>query len=248
MRSVVWGIVVLFVVGGCGGKKSSLLLERNARGPLDEARLVGKRMELHLEPVRRTETQQGVEVTVNYASREFLTNFFSNHDLFGEYAGRNPYYKENLVFYVQINNRNDGRILVNPSHFVLVDDRGNQYSPIGADYVTAFSEARSPFATATRGVIEDARPGYFGVGLPVGKLVSTKPQGQFALLRQSALQAGLYYPGVSHDGIIAFWNPSVNAKNVRLMLSNIKTDFDPNDWPQASLDFSFEFAVSQTQE
>jgi len=241
-------VMVLVVVSGCGGRKSSLLLERNARGPLDQALLVGKRVELHAEPVWQTETQEGIDIAVTHASREFLNNFFKNKDLFGDFAGRNPYYKENLVFYIEIANRSDQKIFVNPGNFVIVDDQGNQYNPVGMDYVTALGEARAPFSTATRGVIEEARPGYFGLSLPVGKIVSAKPQGQFALLKQSALQAGVYYPGVSHDGIVAFWNPSSKATTVRLMLYDIKTQFDPSDIPQRSLNFAFEFAVSPLDE
>ena len=102
MRQVLVGLVVLMAVAGCGTRKSSLLLERNARGPIDEALLVAKRFEWHLEPVRQTLTKGNVEVTVNHASREFLDGFFKNKNLFGEFAGRNPYYLENLVFYIQI--------------------------------------------------------------------------------------------------------------------------------------------------
>src|SRR3989338_7484225 len=116
MRQVLVGLVVLMAVAGCGTRKSSLLLERNARGPIDEALLVAKRFEWHLEPVRQTLTKGNVEVTVNHASREF--------------AGRNPYYLENLVFYIQIANRSDERVFVDPGAFALVDDRGNQYAVV----------------------------------------------------------------------------------------------------------------------
>ena len=245
MRQLMVGVVVLVMVAGCGTRKSALLLERNARGPLDEARLVAHRFEWHLEPVRQTQTKQGVEVTVNLASREYLDNFFKNKNLFGEYAGRNPYYLENLVFYVQIANQSDKKVFVDPGAFVVVDDRGNQYAVVGMDYVTALSEARAPFATATRGVIEEARPGYFGVSLPLGKMVSAKPQGQFALIKQSSLQAGYYYPGVSHDGLIVFWNPSTNATKVLLFLTDLRTDIGPDNLAKTALDFVFDFAATK---
>jgi len=245
MRQLVLGVAVLIVVAGCGGRKSSLLLERNARGPIDEALLVAHRLEWHLEPVRQTQTKGDVEVTVNHASREYLDNFFKNKNLFGAYAGRNPYYLENLVFYLQIANRSQEKMFVDPGAFVVVDDRGNQYATVGMDYVTALAEARAPFAAATRGVIEEARPGYFGLSLPVGKIVSAKPQGQFALLKQSSLQGGYYHPGVIHDGLIAFWNPSVNATKVRLRVANLKTDFSADNLPQTSLDFEFDFTATK---
>ena len=234
---------VIMGTSGCSSKKSALLLERPARGPLAEVLQVGQRFEWRLEPVRQTQTQHGVDVVVNHASREFLDNFFKQRELFGEYAGRNPYYLENLVFFVEIANRSDKKIFVDPGAFALVDDRGNQYSVIGMDYVTALGEARAPFAVATRGIIEEARPGYFGVSLPLGKMVSAKPQGQFALIKQSALQGGYYHPGVVHDGLIAFWNPSRNATKLRLLLTDIKTDFSANNLPATSLEFPFEFRV-----
>jgi len=245
MRHVMVGLVVLLAVAGCGGRKSSLLLERNARGPIDEALFVAHRLEWRLEPVQQSQTKQGVEVTVNHASREYLDNFFQNKKLFGAYAGRNPYYLENLVFYIQIANHGKGKVFVDPGAFVIVDDRGNQYTIVGMDYVTALADARAPFATATRGVIEEARPGYFGLSLPLGKMVSAKPQGQFALLKQSSLQAGYYHPGVIHDGLIAFWNPSVNATKVRLRIADIKTDFSADNLPQTSLDFEFDFTATR---
>jgi len=100
-------------------------------------------------------------------------------------------------------------------------------------------------ATATRGVLEEARPGYFGVGLPVGKLFATRPQGRFALIKKSSLQNGWLYPGVVHDGLIAFWNPSVNATKVRLRMADIKTDFGADNMPKASLDFEFDFTATK---
>ena len=245
MRPVMLGLVMLMAVTGCGGRKSSLLLERNARGPLDESLLVAHRMEWRLEPARQTQTKQGVEVSVNHASREWLSHFFENKKLFGAYSGRNPYYLENLVFYIQITNRSDERIFVDPGAFVVVDDRGNQFAVVGMDYLTALAEARAPIATVTRGVLEEARPGYFGLSLPVGKMVSAKPQGQFALVKQSALQAGYYYPGVTHDGLIAFWNPSINATKVKLFISDIRTDISPENLAKSALSFMFEFAATK---
>ena len=191
----------------------------------------------------QTQEQRKIEVTATFASTEFLSKLFSDRAIFGSYAGSNPYFLENLVFYVKIANRSDKRILINPIEFALVDDRGNQYSTINEDYVTALAESRAPMATVTRGVIEDARPGYFGVGLPVGKIIAAKPQGRFALIKQSSLQRGFLYPGVVHDGLIAFWSPAKGAASIRLLVTNVKTDFDANDWPQATLEFPFTFNV-----
>jgi len=212
---------------------------------LDQALLVGHRLEWKLEPVMQTQTKNGIEVTVNQTSREFLTNFFSNKKLFGAYAGRNPFYLENLVFYVKIANNSKEKLFIDPAGFVIVDDHGSQYATIGMDYVTALSDARQPFATTARGVIEEARPGYFGVSLPVGKIVSSKPQGQYVLLTQSALQTGYVYPGVVLDGLIVFWNPASNAAKLRLLLTNIRTNYKANNLPETAVDFPFEFTTTK---
>jgi hypothetical protein len=236
--------VGLMIAAGCSGRRPSILLERHARGPISEAPTVATGVVRKLEPVMQTLTKGEVEVVVNHASAEFLTNFFDNKKIFGPYAGLNPYYPEHLVFYVKIANRSDKRIRIDPREFVLVDDLGSQYSLVGTDYVTAFAEYRAPVATTTRGLLSEASPGYFGVSFPVGRMFAAKPQNRFALLQQSALQLGYLYPGVLHDGLIAFWNPAANAKQLRLFITNVKTDFDANDWSRTSLEFSFEFAVT----
>jgi hypothetical protein len=126
----------------------------------------------------------------------------------------------------------------------VLDDRGSQYGALGVDFTTALEEAKAPTATATRGVLEDARPGYFGVGLPIGKMVSAKPQRRYALLAMASLQVGVLYPGVTYDGWVAFWSPNQEAKKLTLLLTNIKTDFNANDEPQTVLEVPFDFAAT----
>ncbi len=243
MRRIGYYLVGVVMLSGCGGHTSSLLLERRVRGSLVEEPLVGHAVPWRLEPVTQTKTQQGVEVYVNYASREYLTNFFNNQSLFGKFAGKNPYFPEHLVFYVKVANHSDKLIYLNPAIFVMMDDRGNQYHVLGQDYITAFAESRAPAATLTRGVLEEARPGYFGVSLPVGKILAAKPQGDFALLLQSALKTGPLYPGTVYDGLVSFWNPRADAKTIHLLAGGIKTDFTVDDKPRVSLDFPFDFQV-----
>ena len=245
MRLIVMGVMALLMISGCGGaRKSSLLLERNARGPLDEATTVGHGVLWKVTPVMQTKTQNGVEITVNYASQDYLNNFFKNQKVFGEMAGHNPYYPENFIFYVNVSNQSSKKIRIDPMDFSLVDDRGNQLSTIGVDYVTALADYRQPVSTVTRGVLEEARPGYFGLSLPVGKFFAQKPQWRFALIKQSSLQTGYLHPGVVHDGLIVFWSPSTNARKLRLIMPSIKTNFDAEDVPKDSLDFVFEFDVA----
>ena len=239
MRRLVWALVMLVGLSGCLGRKSSLLLERQARGPLAEEHTVATAVAWHLTPLSQTQATQQVEVTATHATPSYLRDLFNNKAIFGPYAGAYPYFPEQLVFYVRIANQSGQRIRIAPEEFVMVDDRGNQYSPMGTDYVTAFAEYKHGASTTTRGMLESASPGYFGFSLPVGKMVASKPQGRFALLQQSALQAGYLYPGVVHDGLVAFWNPAATAKTLRLLVTNVKTGFDANNEPTVSLEFPF---------
>jgi hypothetical protein len=81
------------------------------------------------------------------------------------------------------------------------------------------------------------------VGLPIGKLFA-QPQWRFALLKQSALQGGDLYPGVTHDGLITFWSPVPLAQKLSLVIANVQTDFDPRDEPRQSIEFVFDFEAS----
>lgn len=235
---------LLLTALGCGGRKSALLLERQARGPIAEEPAVARPLIRHLEPGTQTLAKGPVEVTVMFATPQYLIQLFSNKALFGPYAGHNPYFPEHLVFYVKVSNKGEKKIAIRPAEFVLVDDRGNQYHTIGTDYITAFAESRAPVSSTTRGMLEGASPGYFGISFPVGRAVAGKPQGRFALLQQSALQSGYLHPNVVHDGLIAFWNPARDAKTLWLLVTSIKTDFDAMDQPKTSLEFPFEFAVT----
>ena len=107
----------------------------------------------------------------------------------------------------------------------------------------AYADARAPMSTTTRGMLSDVRPGYFGISFPVGRMVASKPQGRFALLRQSSIQKGYLYPGVTHDGMIAFWNPSAQVTTLTLLITDIKTKFHANDEPKKALEFPFTFTV-----
>lgn len=236
-------VVALLVLSGCSGRKSSLLLERHARGPMSDMTLVGHQVDWQLEPLQQTQEQKEIEITVEFASREYLKELYSNRKLFGPYAGKEPFFPENLVFYIRIHNKGTTRFWLNPTEFVVVDDRGNQYATVDADYIDVLAESRQPWRTTTRGMLEDAHPGYFGLSVPVGKLVAQKPQGRFALIKQSTLQTGYFYPGVVHDGVLAFWSPVRETKSLTLFVSNIKTDFDAANVPQTTLEFPFTFHV-----
>ncbi len=236
-------IVMLVAAMGCGAQReSSLLLERQARGPLAEERVGSRFIAPLLTPATQTKTNAGIEVTATYGSHEFLQAFFSNQQVFGSYAGMNPYFPEQLVFYVKIVNTSAKKIRLDPMDFALLDDRGRQYRVLNLDYTTALAESKAPVSTVTRGVIDEAKPGYFGVGVPVGKLFA-KSQRRFALLNMSTLQGGFLQPGVIYDGLVAFWSPHSDASRLKLALINLKTDYTAQDLPQTALDFVFDFAI-----
>ena len=244
-RLLVTASLLLLALGvlslsGCSGRKSSLLLGRFARGTLTDARSVAQPLAMRLMPGSRTIVQNGVVVIVTHAPREYQDDLFRNEAIFGKFAGKNPYYPQQLVFYVRITNQSSSELFVDITQFKLIDNRGNQLETIGHDYIEAFTKHKTPISSTTRGIVEGASPGYFGFSLPVGKMFS-KSQWRYALLKQSALQQGFLYPNVVHDGLIAFWTPSNLATELTLRMSNIRTDFDSKGEPATALDFVFEF-------
>ena len=235
---------ILMVAGCSSNRKSSLLFERQARGPVIEESGIAQQDRLQLDPPSQTRTEQGLAVELTYGSPEYLQDFFNKRDVFGEFAGLNPYFPELTVFYVKIINHSGKKIRMDPTEFVVVDDKGNQYHTISPDYVIALADAKAPVGTFTRGVLNDARPGYFGFSLPVGQLVG-KSQRRFALLKMATLQPSVLYDGVIYDGLITFWRPHRQATKLRVILSNVKTEFGPDDVATKAIDLPFEFLVAQ---
>lgn len=237
------GVVAVGVVG-CSRHKSSLLLERQARGPIEEESSLAQQTAFMLEPVSQELTDKGCTITAKYAPPAFLHEFFSQRHLFGEYAGMNPYFPDQMVFYLKVHNHSGKRFNFNPDSFVLVDDRGNQYYSHSSDYTNALAEAKAPVSTLTRGVLSEAHPGYFGVGVPVGKILG-KSQRRFALLKMSSFQSGMLYDGVIYDGFVAFWSPHHEAKQVTLILPDINTDYGPDGLAKTALTFQYQFTVKR---
>ena len=236
-------LLLAIAAPGCGGRKSSLLLERQSRGPMDLEGGVARPETWVLDPMTQTKTLNGVEITATFAHPAYLRELFSNRDIFGPYAGLNPFFREQLIFYIKVNNKSGKKLRIDPEQFVLLDEKGNQYHSLSADYGSALAEAKkSAVAKTARGVVDDANPGYFGVNLRVGKLVPESQQ-RFALLKMATLQSGYLYDGVTYDGLIVFWSPHTESRKLKLLLSNIKTNFGPNDEPQGLLDFAFEFVA-----
>ncbi len=240
------GVAFGLLLTGCA-HKSSLLLERQARGPLEEESAIAERVQWQLSPDTQVKILEAVEITVRHTTTSYLNEFFRNKQIFGAYAGLNPYFPEQVVFYVKIANHSGRKIRVKPDDFILIDDRANQYQCLTPDYNTALAEAKAPVGTFTRGVLDEAHPGYFGVGVPVGKILA-KPQQLFALMKMSSLQEGYLFDGVVYDGLIAFWSPHREAHQLKLILSNVKIDFEANDLPKKALDFTFDFSAALQQQ
>ena len=234
-------VSLLLVTCGCATRhESSLLLERQARGPMIEESGIAHQHLWMLDPATQTKTQDGLEVMATYASREYLNELFRNQRIFGSFAGMNPFFPEQVVFYVKVTNHSGKKVHIDPGIFVLLDDKGNQYPMISPDYTNALAEKKAPMATLTRGVLDDARPGYFGIGVPVGKILG-RDQRRFALLKMAVMQPGDLYEGVVYDGLVTFWSPHDEANHFLLLLPDMKTDFAPDGEAQKSIDITFEF-------
>ena len=240
--AVLAGVLGVVLVTGCAARKSSLLLERQARGPMNEEGQIAESQIWTLDPPTQTLVQGDIQVTVTYASPQYLRDFFDNRQVFGTFAGMNPFFNEQMVFYVQVTNHSGKKILIDPARFVMIDDKQNQYSIIGADYGNALAETKQPLASLTRGMIDEAKPGYFGVGVPVGKLLP-RSQRRFGLLKMASLQPGLVYDGVTYDGMVAFWSPHEAATSLTLVVGDVKTDYGPDDLPKVSKDFTFKWSA-----
>ncbi len=246
MRRVGFWVMGLAVLStGCAsGKVSSLLIERPARGPLEDVPRIGRGVAWVLEPGTQTQTSDNISVTVTHAAPEWQAQFFQNQDLFGKYAGKEPFFPEQLVFYVKVANGGQGRIAIDPDQFVLIDDRGNQYQTLSRDYLLEFASSRAGAQDTARSVVQDFRPGWWGISVPVGKMLTPKSRWRFTILERSMLKAGVMHPKTTYDGLIAFWTPVAETASLRLHVSGVKMRFDPGDEPKASLEFPFDFTPS----
>ncbi|MBI4355069.1 MAG: hypothetical protein HY597_01285 [Candidatus Omnitrophica bacterium] len=237
--------ILLFSLTGCSRHRSALMFERRVMGAVETVgpiRDVG--LPIALDPPVATVTKEGVEVTVRYASGPYLNAYFKNRAIFGEYAGLNPYYPLNLVFYVKLVNKHGDRIKIDPAQFVVIDDVNTQYEYLSPDFMISIAESKDTAGRMVRAAIES--PSWYGIH-PGQVLTGVAGQSQqrHALLKQVTMTPGYLHNGVTYDGMIAFWQPLRPARKLRLVLSGIKTDFDANDWPKNSIDVDFEFKLIQ---
>lgn len=198
---------------------------------------------VRLVPPTASLSKEGIDVTVRYASPEALDRFFEKKEVFGDLAGKNPYPAGILVFYVKVANHSGKRIQVNPDQFVLIDNLNIQYAELSADDLSALHDARASvwsFAKATG----DLAPGPYGAPLKVaGALGGRSGRRLHYLMKQVRLGAGYVHPGIAYDGYVAFPMPHPDAKSIRLLIYNLKTDFNAADEPTASLHFEFPFTL-----
>ena len=235
-------IAALLCVSPACKSDRGLISDRRALGPIEESGRIGLPAILRLEPVEQTQEHDGVVVSVKHADETFLTELFSDQEIFGKAVGENPFWSEHLVFYVEVSNGTGQRVQVNPATFIVVDDRGNQYSALSAESVAALEEYhRSSISSTTRSVADDVEPGYFGVKIPVGRFLVRESK-RLALIKRTGLLSGVLYPEVAHSGLLAFWTPSTRAKKLRLIMSDIRK-VGPNGTPQECFEVQFEFTI-----
>ncbi len=236
-------VALAAVASGCHG--NFVMLERpkgqiELRQPDEMAVHV---MPLRLNPATASQSKDGVDVTVRYASPEELDKFFEDKKIFGPQAGKNPYPPNTLIFFVKVANFSGKTIQVNPEYFVMIDNLNIQYSELSPDNISALYESKASlwsFAKTTG----DMAPGPYGAPLKVaGALGVGSGRKQHYLIKQVRLAAGYVFPGIAYDGYVCFPRPHPSATSVRLLVHNIKTDFNAADLAGNALHFEFPFTI-----
>ncbi len=198
-----------------------------------------------MDPMTSSLSKSGVDVTIRYATPEELDRFFEKKDVFGSLAGKNPYPPDSLVFYIKIANYSGKKIRVNPDDFVMIDNLNIQYSELSPDNISAVYESKAnmwAFAKTTG----DLAPGPYGIPLRVaGTLGGGGNRKLHYLIKQVRLAGGFVHPGIAYDGYVAFPRPHPDATSVRILIANIKTDFNAADAPGIAIDFEFPLAVKK---
>jgi hypothetical protein len=238
MRGLRWGVLgVLLLLVGCRG--GLMVMER----PTGQIKMQHPEQlpdsVVRLNPATASLSDGGIDVTVRYAPQEELDSFFSKKKIFGKLAGRSPYPPQTLVFYIRVFNHSGKLIYVDPADFVLIDNINVQYSELSPDNISALLESRVSvwsFAKTTG----DLAPGPYGAPLKVASaLGSGGGRKLHYLIKQVRLSPGYVHPGIAYDGYVAFPYPHPNADSIRLLIYNIKTDFDAADEPQNAIHFEF---------
>lgn len=231
------------LVCGCAGKYSTL---ERPKGQIEMRQgEVPELKPVRLNPATASQSKDGLDVTIRYALPEELDKFFENKDIFGPLAGKNPYPPHTLVFFVKVANFSGKKIHVNPDTFVLIDNLNIQYSELSPDNISSLYEAKaSPWSfVKTTG---DLAPGPYGAPFKVvGALGAGSGRKQHYQIKQVRLAAGYVFPGIAYDGYVAFPRPHPSTSSIRLLIHNLKTDFNAADEPAHAIHFEFPFGVEQ---
>ncbi len=233
----------------CSGCRASMPVLERSKGKIEYGRTdVVQAAEfpvVKVSPATASQSKDGVDVTVRYASPEELNKFFEDKKVFGNLAGKNPYPEGTLVFYVKVANYSGKKIQVNPEYFVMIDNLNIQYSELSADNISALYESKSGLWSFAR-TTGDLAPGYYGAPLKIaGTMGAGSGRKQHYMIKQVRLAVGYIFPGIAYDGYVAFPRSHPNATSVRLLIHNLKTDFNANDEPANTYTFEFPFSVEQ---
>lgn len=249
MRESSLGFILLLggitLIGpGCGGRFA--MIER-PKGQIELRQPEAQRFLIRMDPPTSSLSKSGIDVTIRYASPEELAQFFSKKEIFGDIAGKNPYPPDTVVFYVKLANHSGKKIKVDPNDFVMIDNLNIQYSELSPDAISALYEAKANVWSFAR-TTGDLAPGPYGVPFKVaGTLGSGGGRKLHYLMKQVRLAAGYLHPEIAYDGYVAFPRPHPNATSLRVVLANIKSDFNPADEPAAAIDFEFPLTVKTTE-
>ncbi|PIQ82058.1 MAG: hypothetical protein COV76_05845 [Candidatus Omnitrophica bacterium CG11_big_fil_rev_8_21_14_0_20_64_10] len=231
----------VLTVSGCTANKFPSVERPKGQLEMRRPKADHQKRTLHLQPATAVQSQAGLEITIRHASPEDLDAFFDKKEIFGDLAGVNPYPDDTVVFYVKINNGSSRKISVDPNQFVLMDDINIQYSELSPDNLSAIYDSKASvwsFAKTTG----DLAPGPYGTPLKVaGALGGSGGRKLHYLMKQVRLAPGMVHAGIAYDGYVAFPRPHPDAKKIRLLIANVKTDFNPADEPAVSMDFEFPF-------
>lgn len=242
----VWGVIGIVCVAATGcATDSTLLGQRYSKQQFVLAPEGGRATsggELVLEPPSQTLQKDGIEISVEYASRAYLHEFLKSPGWAGK-RHKNPYPDQLMVFYVKVSNHSDQRVRIDPSRFVVLDDLNAQHDLVGIEY-----------AAASRGVSRQVHslsqtggqyaPGFYSAPFEVANVLLERPaRGRLDAMRALSLPGGMVYHNVTYDGFVAFDRPRPGAKQFRFLMPHVQTHFDAKDEAGKFLDFEFVFGI-----
>ena len=229
-------------IAGCRGGFSTI---ERPKGQIEFHLPEMKATPIRLSPATASLSKEGIDVTVRYATPAELDKFFENKEIFGSFAGKNPYPPDTFVFFIKVANFSGKKIRVNPEDFVLIDNLNIQYSELSADNISAIYESKASLWTFAK-TTGDLAPGPYGAPLKVASALGAgSGRKQHYLIKQVRLAVGYVFPGIAYDGYVAFPRPHTNAVSVRLLIHNIKSDFNAADIPNSAIHFEFPFDIEK---